>query len=244
VRGPAIDQVIDQAIDRAIDPASVLPLIADLGFVARSDLPDRPGPAVLVVAIRQRPTLRHFDPELIEFWANDQELGRRHEITWTSPLPIDTDFSWGDIRITDRLQESNSYLTFGGRLMAAQIDGTVIAVFTSSVPILRRGGHSQLWDEGADAVGAFFGRVLLAVDLVPTFEARWGGATPVARYAAFVAETLGRYRASQRLREQHPLLCNLLVAAEARLKTESVEAWNAGNALLPEILHPVDRRRP
>ena len=48
-----------------LDPAS---RIAEWGFLANPDLPDRPGPAYLLVALRAAPTLRHYDPESIEYW--------------------------------------------------------------------------------------------------------------------------------------------------------------------------------
>src|SRR5262245_54573126 len=34
------------------------------GFLADPDFPDRPGPASLIVALRDVPTLRHYDPEV------------------------------------------------------------------------------------------------------------------------------------------------------------------------------------
>lgn len=46
-----------------LDPVTAAPLLADLGFLSSSDLPDRPGPAYLLVALRDAPTLRHYDPE-------------------------------------------------------------------------------------------------------------------------------------------------------------------------------------
>ncbi len=110
--------------------------------------------------------------------------------------------SWGRIRLTDRLAVTNEYLTFGAHLEAAMLDGVLVACFTSDAPILRSGGHSQGWDEGGEQLGAFFGRMILAVDYVPGFEARIAAARPLARYAAFVADAVTRYRASRPLRER------------------------------------------
>ncbi len=183
-----------------LDPTTAEPLLASLGFVANSDLPDRPGPAYLLVAIRPDPTLRHYDPERIDYWVTDGIHGRRRDLTRDARLPIETEFSWGLIRIVDRLDVSNEYLAFGGRVAAAAVDDTVIAVFTSAAPILRRGGHSQGWDHGAACAGAYFARVLLAIDYSPGFEARFSAAEPVARYAAFVFDLVGRYRRSAILR--------------------------------------------
>ena len=91
---------------------------------------------------------------------------------------------------------SNEYLTFGGNLVADAVDDAVVAVFTSPAPLLRRGGHSQAWDPPAEWLGAFFGRLLVAVDYEPGFEALVAAAEPLARYAAFVADCTARYRAS------------------------------------------------
>jgi hypothetical protein len=199
-----------------LDPAGAAPLLANLGFIASSDLPDGPGPAYLLVAFRAEPTLRHYDPE------RDPRL------------PIRTDFSWGMIRIVDRLRASNEYLTFGGSLAAAPIDGTVVAVFTSPAPILRRGGHSQGWDHAAECVGAFFGRLMVAIDYVPGFEARMAEAEPVVRYAAFVADAVARYRASSALRSEQPDLWALLEVEERRLRTDRPTDWTTGVELLRE----------
>ena len=71
-----------------------------------------------------------------------------------------------------------------------------VVTFVSPAPILRRGGHSQGWDEAAVDLAAFFGRVMIAVDYVAGFEARMSAAEPIARYAAFVSDCLVRYEAA------------------------------------------------
>lgn len=219
-----------------LDPVSAAPLIANLGFLAYSDLPDRPGPAYLLVAMRESPSLHHYDPEAVEYYVSVGGRGALRSLTRETPLPIDTEFSWGLIRIVDRLRVTNEYLTFGGRLSAACVDGVVIAVFSSPAPLLRRGGHSQIWDRGAESLGAFFSRVLLAVDYAPGFEDRNGQADPVARYAAFLVDALDRYRTSPLLRLEQPELWTLLRAEERRLKAGNPEAWRAGEALRLEAV--------
>jgi hypothetical protein len=214
-----------------LEPRSAAPLLAHLGFLASSDFPDRPGPARLLVAMRDAPTLRHFDPEAVEYWVSESGRGTRRTLTRETRVPIDTDFSWGLIRIVDRLQVTNEYLTFGGRLSADLVEGAVIAVFTSPAPLLRRGGHSQGWDHGAEALGAFFSRFLLAVDYAPGFERRAAEADPVARYAAFVTDSTRRYRANPRLRAGHAELWTLLQAEERRLQAGQPDHWAAGEAL-------------
>ena len=213
------------------DVVTAAPLLANLGFLANRDLPDRPGPAYLLVALREKPSLRHYDPEAVKYWVTEAGQGRPRTLSRQSRLPIDAEFSWGLIRITDRLRVPNEYLTFGGRLFADVVDGVVVAVFTSPAPLLRRGGHSQGWDEGAENLGAFFSRLLLAVDYVPEFETQAAQADPVARYAAFLGDLVARYRQSPTLRAREIDLWALLVAEEHRLRTMHPSEWAAGEAL-------------
>jgi len=213
--------------------------LADLGFLAGPDLPDRPGPAYLLVALRDEPTLRHYDPERIEYWVTERGRGVRKSLTRATPMPIDLPFSWGMIRLFDRLSVTNEYLTFGGRLSAAEVDGATIAVFTSPAPLLRRGGHSQMWDAGTDQIGAFFGRLVAAVDMYPDLEPRLAAADPLVRYAVFLGDVVGRYRSSPDLRAADSPMWTLLRAEEALLRQDHAEAWRAGVAILDET-----RRRP
>jgi len=129
----------------------------------------------------------------------------------------------------------NAYFTFGGRLSAEAVDDAAVAVFASPAPLLRRGGHSQGWDQGADSVGAFFSRFLLAVDFAPGFEARLARTDPLGRYAAFLVDGVARYRASPGLRAEEPQEWILLQAEEHRLRTSYPAEWAAGEALCETI---------
>lgn len=232
-----------------VAPSAAAAELADYGFVVHADLPDLTGPARLLVAIRERPTLQHFDPELVEYWVSADGRGRPRTLTYDTPLPLSTDFSWGLIRIIDRLAVTNEYLTFGGHLTAQAAGSDAVCVFVSPAPLLRRGGHSQVWDHGATSVGAFFGRLMLAVDLVPGFEAALSRAAPLARYAAFVSDTVGRYSAAPELRDEHPELWVLLQTEARRLRADAA-TWSAGHVLLEAMsgshLSPVtpERRAP
>ena len=215
-----------------LDPRAAAGCLADWGFLASPDLPDRPGPARLLVAIRRVPTLRHFDPELVEFWVSEEGRGRRATISYATAMPLERDYSWGLIRITDRLRVSNEYLTFGGRLAADVVDATVVLVFTSPAPLLRRGGHSQLWDPAAEWMAGFFARLMVAVDYAPGFEARVVSADPLVRYAAFVGDCTAGFRASSTRRLDQPAMWALMEEEERRLRSDHPEAWDAGDRLL------------
>jgi len=202
------------------------------GFLAHPDLPDGPGPAFLLVALRPAPTLQHYDPEAVDYWVTEGGRGRRRTLTHDAPMPRSEDFSWGLIRLVDRLGVSNEYLTFGGHLDAAAIGEVVVAAFASPAPLLRRGGHSQGLDPGADSIGAFFGRIMVAVDFRPGFEEAFAAADPLTRYAAFVREAEMRRRRSgpgARLDDED---VRLIRNEAVRLASSHLACWEAGAALL------------
>jgi hypothetical protein len=209
--------------------------LSDLGFLAGPDLPDRPGPAYLLVALRDQPTLHHYDPERIEYWVTHEGRGMRESLTRCRRLPVDVAFSWGIIRLFDRLVVTNEYLTFGGHLSAAEVDGVTIATLTSPVPLLRRGGHSQIWDEGTDELAAFFARVLAALDRDPALESRLASADPFVRYAAFLGEVVSRYRSSADLRALSPRSWTLLLSEASLMRHEHPDAWHRGETILAEM---------
>ena len=209
--------------------------LADLGFLAGPDLPDRPGPAYLLVAIREQPTLQHYDPERIQFWVSHRPRDVRRSLTRATPTPIDMGFSWGMIRLVDRLEVSNEYLTFGGHLSAASIDDATVAVFHSPVPLLRRGGHSQLWDEGADLLAAFFGRVAASASMDARVAEDVTSVDEYVRYSAFLADIGDRYRSSAVLRLANAHIWAVLRAEETRMRQEHAPAWRAGERLLAGI---------
>jgi len=49
-------------------PESAARVLRNLGFVSHADMPDGPGESWLAIAIRQQPTLEHFDAERVEYW--------------------------------------------------------------------------------------------------------------------------------------------------------------------------------
>ena len=142
--------------------------------------------------------------------------------------------SWGLVRLVDRVGASNEYLTFGGRVSAAAVDDATVAVFRSPVPLLCRGGHSQLWDEGADLVAAFFGR-LAATLTAPGLEAEVTRATPEARYCAFLADVGARYRRSPDLQSEDARLWSILRTEETQMRSAHSDAWREGERLAASI---------
>ena len=75
----------------------------------------------------------------------------------------------------------------------------------------------------------------MAVDYLPGFETRLAEAGPLARYAAFVSDLVGRYRTNGALRSGHPELWSLLEVDQRRIQLDHALEWADGVALRHEI---------
>ncbi len=211
--------------------------VESLGFLdVNGTAPQAPGGANLVVALRERPTLVHFDPERVDHWIVEAGRGRPAEITRKTTLPLERPFSWGTIRVVDRLDVFNSFLTFGGIVRAVARDAsTTLVVFSSHAPILRSTGHSQGVDLSTGEVGAFFARMMIPIDYTPGAEGRTAAAAPMALYAAFHVSMEARLDASEELRASHPAFGAWCRRERQRLATAFGPDWAAGGLLATEL---------
>jgi hypothetical protein len=157
-------------------------------------------------------------------------------LTIESRTPMRAEFSWGRIEVIDRLGIANDFATLGGDVsLDAVAPDLVLAVFASPGPILRLGGHSQDVDQAALALGAFFGRIMVPIDFEPGVEEAISAATPLERYAAFVAFESARYAGHGSLREEQPATASAMTVEARRLAAEDSERWRAGTALLARM---------
>jgi hypothetical protein len=220
-------------------------LVADLGFLLDRDLPSGERDALLVLALRESPTRLHFDPELVEYWAADETgRGRRSELTFATGMPLRRTFSWGSIEVVDRFGVSNSFVSLGGVLEARRLDaGSAVAAFSSPGPILRRGGHSQAYDQFAAELTAFFARMMVPIDFMPGAEALISNADPADRYAMFLQHELTRLGANEQVRNAYGADARLVRAEALRLVQHRADAWAAGAGLLDALGLARDRLR-
>jgi len=227
-----------------VSPASIPDWCADaarrlavLGFLdVNGSTPEAPGGPRLIVALRSTPTLVHFDPETIGYWAFDGERGRLASFSRSDQRPADREVSWGRVHVADRIPVANEFLCFGGRLQAFDIDpDTTIVEISSPAPILRWSGHSQGVDTLTDEVGAFFGRLMIPIDFRPGAEARIGAAGPMTLFAAMLADYARRLRASRVLRDESTELDGFLRREIARLGRDAPTALDDGSRLLTDI---------
>lgn len=212
-------------------------LLADLGFsLVNGDDPDAPGRANLLIALRSVPTRRHFDPERVSCWRFEHERSHLVAIDRSSAIDGERRFSWGRIRIVDRLQVENDFLAFGGIVRVVDLDAaTRVVQFHAPAPILRWAGHSQGLDSLTDEVGAFFGRLMIPIDFRPGAEALVGQANPDVLYAAFVQDAWRRFAATQSEREAEPELAIWARREGHRLEAAMPEAVAAARRLRIEL---------
>lgn len=223
----ASDPALRQAAER----------LARLGFVVvGGSHPEETGTAQLLVALRSQPTLEHFDPELVEHWVATGGRGRTAEITRATPIPRHEPFSWGTIRAVDRVEASNSFLTFGGDVTVAALDAdTTIVVFESPAPIVRSTGHSQSVDPLTGEVGAFFARLKVPIDFQPGVEERIAALSPRALHGAMLTALQRRYARTEALREAHPGMAAMASREARRMRVEHPADWGAGEQLAVDL---------
>lgn len=211
-------------------------LLDDLGFLLVPGPPLAVGRSYLFVAIRPQPTLRHFDPERIEFWITPSGHGVPAVVEWATREPAAGDHSWGPIRVIDRLGATNEFATFGGEMLVARLPEAKIVVFSSAAPIVACGGHSQDWAAGGREIHGFLGRIRAAADPRGALEQRIAALSPVARYAAFVADTLEHARLTELKTGWASGARPVLERERARLEGESASDWAGGVGLASEVL--------
>ena len=213
-------------------------LLADLGFRLISD-PIAAGTSHLLVAIRDRPTLEHFDPEDVAYFAMTGSRGSMvrvdRRLIDEPEEAFDTPVLWGHVHVTDRVPVENRFLTFGGTLRGAVIDDELAVLdLVSPAPIVRWGGHSQGVDPLADAIGAFFGRLIVPIDFEPGVEARIDGLRPGALYCAFLLDWQRRIERADRRGYEASSLRHWVARALRRAQSDAADA-GAAEQLLGEL---------
>jgi hypothetical protein len=213
-------------------PPAAAALVAELGFrLVQSDrMAD--DASHLLVALRGEPTLEHFDPESIAYYAPSDAVASLVTLDRAALRDHGDGLArrvlWGHVHVFDRVPVENRFLTFGGHLRIAQVDASLAVIdLWSPAPIVRWGGHSQATDTLAAAIGAFFGRLMVAVDFVPGAAERVDAVLPEVLYHAFLIEASARSRKSILAADPSPTSLDAWLRAacgRARLDTRAFAA--------------------
>src|SRR4051812_1788442 len=79
----------------ALDPSTSAQFLGGLGFLLTPDGEGTEFPSYLLVALREQPTLCHFDPERVEYWRESEGHSNVDLFSRATPLPVDQSFTWG-----------------------------------------------------------------------------------------------------------------------------------------------------
>jgi len=105
--------------------------------------PHSPGYTGLLVAIREAPTERHFDPEKIRLQILDEDgIPQRMTFGLEQHLAKSRQVCTGRVILQDRRDKEVEFFTFGGSIESVSVPGETVYSLRSTAPIL------QLTDEG------------------------------------------------------------------------------------------------
>src|SRR6476620_3392276 len=94
-------------------------LLQSIGFLLVPGPPFDRGPAYLLVAVRTRPTLEHFDPERLVLWTSGTMAPEQIVLEWPLAQAAPS-YEWGRIDVIDRFGAMNRFASFGGALNVAR----------------------------------------------------------------------------------------------------------------------------
>lgn len=209
-------------------------LMADFGFVA---FRTPPGVAVtdscLMAMVRDAPTRRHFDPESVSYWVIVNGHGALQVADRDARTPISHPYSWGRVRVVDRVGARNSFVSFGGWLTGERVGSdALLLIFRSSAPILRLPGHSQQRDRLSEDALGFFGRLVPRMWSHPGHERLVSSVPPEALYGAFLLHQAQRFEGSTALRDANAEDANAVARELDRMGHSRPDALAAGGELL------------
>jgi hypothetical protein len=221
--------IIDSGRDWVAASADAL---RDLGFtLLHSDRPAADDGSQLLVALRDRPTLRHFDPEQVTCWVAASGRGRAVPIDRHTP-PGERSILWGHVA---------SGQAGGGEPFPDVRRATPIAdVDPGSASSARPPGR---WSGAATPRVSMPGRrdrgVLRPADRARRLPGRRrvspGRRAPEHLYAAFLRDTAARRRRRPRLDRIATSLRSWINAETARIRGAHPAWWEAAGILLDDL---------
>jgi hypothetical protein len=205
-------------------------LLSEVGWLLVHGSPFEHGPAYLLVAIRPRPTRAHFDPERIECWCPGSAAAEQATLEWPIAKPPPT-YSWGTIKVIDRVAAVNKFASFGGSLSGVRDGQLSAALFRSEAPILAVSGRGDAGDPLAASVVGFFARLAAACGADSELSRDVSAMDPLVLYAAYLVRALELYGGDLAALAAPPRLQALLRSELCLLERDSGASAAAGEAL-------------
>lgn len=212
-------------------------VLVNRGFeLVEPDLTQGSETSHLLVALRPQPSLKHYDPDTIDYWTTDSGRGRTVRLERETRLPIVGDYAWGNVTLTDRISVANEFLSFGGTLRAQMTSDAVVLIdFSSNAPILRWSGHSQVSDPLASELGSFFARTRVPIDFVPGAESLVAKAGPRTLYCVFIQSVRERLAQARTMRDANRWLVDWSARESQRMESTSKDSWQAATEMRRQL---------
>lgn len=223
---------------------SILHLMENWGYyLLPKPHPQCPGYTGLLVAIRKKPTGKHFDPQSIHLRLCDEHgeaEWARLSLESPSELPIEGSMHVcpGRVVLRDRSDKRVGFFVFGGSLEAVSIPGETVYSLRSLAPVLQitEGLQSipdQLAFETEELIGEAQGKWGLNDK---GFARRLAQVDPFQLYLAVLNSILARYEQDHALQETFHRL-HLALHSEKRWLMERGE-WLATPPTMEELFAP------
>jgi hypothetical protein len=201
--------------------------------------PDSPGYAGLVVAVRERPTLQHYDPHRIHLRVRDADgEADWRTMSWLTPSAYSTHVCPGRIVLHDRHGKATEFFAFGGRLQVISQETESIYELRSGAPILAlTPDEESLPDQLASEVEELMAEAKAGWHGDDEgFDRRLGDVEPVVLYSAAVHSLLTRFQESEAMMTAYADLAELLEHERAWLIRQGL--WPAAPLSVADLLSP------
>jgi hypothetical protein len=151
-------------------------------------------------------------------------------LEWPIAVPPST-YSWGTIKVIDRIAAANRFVSFGGSLSGVRDGELSAALFRSDAPILAASGRGEPGDPLAASVQGFFARLAAACGADSRLAHDVSALDPVAIYAAYLVRALKLYPVDLAVPTARPRLHALLRSELCLVGRDSGPSAAAGEEL-------------
>jgi hypothetical protein len=217
-----------------------LALLQDLGYrLLPPHHRSSPGYRGLLVALRDSPTGRHFDPEALSLVVRDAEgLAQELVLTREHAGPAPEHVCPGPIAVSDWRDRRVHFFCFGGRLEWSEGPGARAVAIHSPAPILEvTRGQGSIAEDLASEIRSHLAQATAAWHGDEEGLARrLAELEPLEFYVACVHSLLSQHRGSEDLGDLYRDLDRVLAGEREWLREQDL--WPAAPPLLADLLRP------
>jgi hypothetical protein len=223
-----------------MDEQSLLELMQNWGYyLLPKSHRDSPGYTGLLIAIRQQPTGRHFDPHRLHLWLRDADsVVEWRTLDWLTPLETPAHACPGRLILSDRFDKSVEFFTFGGSLEVISEPSEMVYSLRSPAPILELAEHSDtVPNQLAAETESLMGEIGAEWGLDEKgFNRRLAEVAPLQFYLASLQSILVHYEHSQALEQVSHRFLDALHREREWLVAEGL--WPVNPPVLEDLLAP------